>query len=451
MPGDIPDLPADLRDLPAREAHFCLNILRFMENDLGLRLRGKRLLVAFSGGADSTALLLVLLCLRRKAGFTLLAAHLDHMLRPSSAAEAEYCRRFCACAGIACRVGRRNVRGGEDGAGDSGELEEKAGVVGGSAEKAGSAGGPAAGLEEKARAARYAFLAETAADGGADLVALGHNNNDLAEDVLMRLIRGAGWPGLAGMRALVALHDVAGQTGRPEPARLRALPRATAVTAAGTDRPGLEGGGVPDAGRLLVRPLLYTPRADIEDFLKASGIEALRDESNSDRRFFRNRVRMDILPLPAAENPAFLRAIRALNMQGEADREHFAALTAAAARGVLPQGSSNSSNSSDSPDSSDSSDSLDSSDSSDQSGSDTDGVFIERRRLDALPKAVRLRLYKHILDGLGPGQARFFSLAALDAPLPSGRGPSTHRFPGGKSAVVGHKGILFRKAARVPE
>ncbi|MDR2669232.1 MAG: hypothetical protein LBC14_04685, partial [Desulfovibrio sp.] len=58
MPDDIPDLPADLRDLPAREAHFCLTILRFMETGLGLRLRGKRLLAAFSGGADSTALLL---------------------------------------------------------------------------------------------------------------------------------------------------------------------------------------------------------------------------------------------------------------------------------------------------------------------------------------------------------------------------------------------------------
>ncbi|MDR2604826.1 MAG: tRNA lysidine(34) synthetase TilS [Desulfovibrio sp.] len=431
MPGDIPDLPADLRDLPAREAHFCLTILRFMENDLGLRLRGKRLLVAFSGGADSTALLLALHCLRRKAGFTLLAAHLDHMLRPSSAAEAEYCRRFCARAGIACHVGRRNVRGGE---------------VGGASDRAAGNGG-FDGLEEKARAVRYAFLADAAAESGADLVALGHNNNDLAEDVLMRLIRGAGWPGLAGMGALVALHDFGKQAGECT-TPLSASTRESAVTTAEAGRPGLAGMGAFDAGRSLLRPLLYTPRADIEVFLKSAGIAWLSDESNADRRFFRNRVRMDILPLLTAENPAFLRAVRALHIQGEADREHFAALTAAAAQNMLPSvppglpGTSGSSELFGSPGRSDA---------SSPPESDRDGVFIERRHLDALPKAVRLRLYKRILDSLGPGQARFFSLAALDAPLPAGRGPATHRFPGGKSAVAGHKGILFRKAARIPE
>jgi tRNA(Ile)-lysidine synthase len=356
-----------------------------METGLGLRLRGKRLLAAFSGGADSTALLLALHCLRRKAGFTLCAAHLDHMLRPSSAAEAEYCRRFCARAGVACLVDRRDVVGRE--AGETGDRE------------AGHEGSD--GLEEKARAARYAFLADAAAESGADLVALGHNSNDLAEDVLMRLIRGAGWPGLAGMSAF-------------------------------------------DAGRSLLRPLLYTSRADIEGFLKSLGIAWVSDESNADRRFFRNRVRMDILPLLVAENPAFLRTVRALHMQGEADREHFATLTAAAAGGIgtLPSIPSEPSGL---PEPSEPSGSQG------QSESDREGVFIERRRLEALPKAVRLRLYKHILDSLGPGQARFYSLAALDAPLPAGRGPATHRFPGGKSAVAGHKGILFRKAPRIPE
>ncbi|MDR2124092.1 MAG: tRNA lysidine(34) synthetase TilS [Desulfovibrio sp.] len=392
LPGDLPDLPADLRDLPAREAHFCLNILRFMENIPGLRLGAKRLLVAFSGGADSTALLLVLSLLRRKAGFTLLAAHLDHMLRPSSAAEAEYCRRFCAHAGIACHVGRQDVGGGEAGDGGSGGLGKKAGA--------------ARGLEEKARAARYAFLAGAAAESGADIIALGHNNNDLAEDVLMRLIRGAGWPGLAGMRAS-------------------------------------------DAERSLVRPLLYTPRADIENFLKTLGIRALHDESNTDRRFFRNRVRMDILPLPTAENPAFLRAITALHMQGEVDREYFAALTAAAAADVLPSapaGSRRSPGRQSSPDAAGPAGPPEPSAASVRPAAGSEGIFIERRRLEALPKAVRLRLYKRILDALGPGQARFFSLAALDAPLQAGRGPATHRFPGGKSAVAGHKGILFSKS-----
>jgi tRNA(Ile)-lysidine synthase len=344
MPGEIPDLPVDLRDLPARGAHFCLGILRFMETTVGPRLRGTRILVAFSGGADSAALLLVLRCLSRKAGFLLTAAHLDHMLRPSSAGEAEYCRRFCARAGVECLVGRRDVSGGAS---------------------------LSSGIEERARAARYAFLAEAAGESGADFIALGHNNNDLAEDILMRLIRGAGWPGLAGMPA-------------------------------------------GDAGRSLIRPLLHTPRADIENFLRSLGVVGLKDESNGDRRFFRNRVRLDILPLLTAENPTLLRAVRALHMQGEADRKHFAALAAE----LVPE-------------------------------ERKEGVFVERERLAALPETARLRLYKKILDQLGPGQVRFFSLAALDKPLPAGRGTATHFFPGGKSAVAGSKGILFRRAAGV--
>ncbi|MDR1945689.1 MAG: tRNA lysidine(34) synthetase TilS [Desulfovibrio sp.] len=362
MPGDIPTLPADLKDMPARGAHFCLNILRFMEKKLGLRLRGTKVLLAFSGGADSSALLLALHCLGRKAGFTLAAAHLDHMLRPSSASEADYCRRFCAQAGVECLVGRRDV----------GKLSPRS-----------------AGLEEKARAARYVFLAEKAEESGADFVALGHNNNDLAEDILMRLIRGAGWPGLAGMKAFDAGRS-------PEPSA-----EESAACFGDAERHSFA----------LVRPLLYTPRADIEDFLKCSGIGCLHDESNADRHFFRNRVRLDIVPLLSAENPAFLRAVRALHMQGEVDREYFAAF---AADFALASGSGK--------------------------------IFIERERLAALPKALRLRLYKKILDELGPGQVRFFSLSALDDPLPAGRGQAKHLFPGGKSALVGHKGILFRGA-----
>ncbi|MDR0339190.1 MAG: tRNA lysidine(34) synthetase TilS, partial [Desulfovibrio sp.] len=232
-------------------------MLRFVEKDLGLCLAGKRLVVAYSGGADSTALLLACRYLAPKAGFSLHAAHLNHQLRPSAAAEAAACENFCRALGLSLSTGRADV--------------------------AGERGNDGAGLEEAARNARYAFLERTRSEQGADAVATGHNNNDLAEDILMRLIRGAGWPGLAGMPAWA-----------PE--------------------------------RKLFRPLLLTPRKAIEDFLSGLTPALAHDESNEDDRFFRNRVRRRLLPAILKENPSFLENAAGLWRLGGIDARYFDAL-----------------------------------------------------------------------------------------------------------------------------
>ncbi|HEY5976038.1 MAG TPA: tRNA lysidine(34) synthetase TilS, partial [Geobacteraceae bacterium] len=116
-------------------------------------------------------------------------------------------------------------------------------------------------LEEAGREARYAFLREVATRHGAQVIALAHHADDQAETLLMRLLRGAGGSGLAGMR------------------------------------PG-------SADGQLVRPLLACSRAEIEAYLRGRGLTWREDSSNRDLNFLRNRVRHELLPLLATYNPA---------------------------------------------------------------------------------------------------------------------------------------------------
>ncbi|MDR1546373.1 MAG: tRNA lysidine(34) synthetase TilS [Deltaproteobacteria bacterium] len=132
-----------------------------------------RYLCAFSGGSDSLALLSLLA--DRLPPENLLAAHLDHGLRESSAAEAVEASRAAASLGVACLVERRDVPG----------LAQRRGK----------------GLEEAARRARYDFLAQRLEAWGGDWIVTGHQAEDLLETVLLKLVRGAGPGALAGIPA----------------------------------------------------------------------------------------------------------------------------------------------------------------------------------------------------------------------------------------------------------
>jgi tRNA(Ile)-lysidine synthase len=118
------------------------------------------------------------------------------------------------------------------------------------------------GLEGAARAARYAAFARARAD----FVVLAHHQDDQADTVLLQLLRGAGLPGLAGM----------------PPIRDRG------------------GGGAPR----LLRPMLDVPRAEIEAYARARGLEWVEDESNADERYARNFIRRRIMPRLVKLNPA---------------------------------------------------------------------------------------------------------------------------------------------------
>lgn len=125
---------------------------------------GERVLVAVSGGADSVALLHVLL----RLGYRVTAAHLDHAARSGSAEDAAWIAARCAEWGVPSLSERRPVP-------------------------------PGAGFEERAREARLAFLADVARQTAHAVVALGHQREDQAETLLQRLARGTGPAGLAGM------------------------------------------------------------------------------------------------------------------------------------------------------------------------------------------------------------------------------------------------------------
>jgi tRNA(Ile)-lysidine synthase len=248
------DIPQTLQDLMPKWAHFCLYAGRFVEEELGIDLEGRRVLVGLSGGVDSTALLLVLHYLSKRVGFTVGAVHLDHQLRPESTGDAAFARSLCDSLGINCTVESRDV--------------------------ALLAGERGVGLEEAGREARYRLYAELRESGGYDYVALGHQLDDLSEDVLMRLIRGTGWPGLSGMAGL-------------------------------------------DPARALIRPLLLIPKSTLKAFVTHVGVGWREDASNADPSMTRNRVRNEILPLIEKENPAFWQSVARLWRIGRVEQDFW--------------------------------------------------------------------------------------------------------------------------------
>jgi tRNA(Ile)-lysidine synthase len=225
-------------------------VLRFSRDLEAVAGPVDRLAVAVSGGPDSLALLLL-----AHAAFPgqVQAATVDHGLRPESAAEAETVAGLCAELGVPHEILATRV------------------------ERAGE------GLQAAARAARYAALAGWMAAAGLDLLLTAHHSDDQAETLLMRLNRGSGVAGLAGVRA-----------SRPVPG------------SGGTLR--------------LCRPLLGWRRSELEAIVAAAGIEPARDPSNRDETFDRARLRRRMEEAPWLDSAALARSA-ALLAEAEAALE----------------------------------------------------------------------------------------------------------------------------------
>jgi tRNA(Ile)-lysidine synthase len=239
----------------------------------GLLPAGCRVVVGVSGGADSVALLHVLWMLRTELSVDLVAAHLDHALRADSDRDAAAVDSLCRDLGVP--LCRERLSGAPAGASP----------------------------EAAARAARYAFLARTAAARRASRVAVAHHGDDQAETVLLRLLRGSGAEGLRGMAASRPLGPAA---------------------------PGV----------LLVRPLLASAHADAVAHCRAAGLPFREDPTNLSPAFLRNRVRHGLLPLLEREyNPAVRRALArtAELLAADDDALHILAATQLDAR-VGPAG-----------------------------------------------------------------------------------------------------------------
>lgn len=339
-------LPLLLQDLPPAAARFCLGIERFTRQRLGMDLRGKSLLVALSGGADSTALLCCLHYLSPRLGARILSAHVDHGLRPGSDQDLAFCRELCATLSVPLCETRLNVA----------ELAQQGRT----------------GIEEAGREARYGFFRKILTEEGLDLLLTAHHLNDLAEDALMRLIRGTGWPELAGMPAY-------------------------------------------DPERRLLRPLLLTPGAGLRDFLSLIGASWREDPSNDDLSFLRNRVRHSILPLFLRENPNFLESIARLWRMAALDREFFDGAKSGLDIHHDPE---------------------------------RNDFRLPLANLQNLHPAVRMRVYKALLDALGPGQALWENVLRLEEAVSARRTGAVIEFPGDKQMIVEHGALICRIAAK---
>lgn len=227
-----------------------------------LTAAGQTILVGVSGGPDSLCLLHVLQRLAPELNITLHVAHLNHGLRGADAdADAAFVADTARAWGLPVTIERADV--------------------------ASMAAQPGISTEEAARNARYDFLSRLAAQLGATAVAVGHNADDQAETVLMHFLRGSG---LAGLRGMLPASP---------------LPSGTGVSGSLT----------------LIRPLLFTPRADILAYCDENDLQPRFDRSNEDVTFFRNRLRHELLPLLETYNPQIRRILGATASVAAADHD----------------------------------------------------------------------------------------------------------------------------------
>ena len=167
-------LPHQLADLAPAAARTCLSVERFCRQ-LGAPQDGQHLLLALSGGADSTALAILLSLLAPRRRWQLTACTVNHGLRADAADDVRFVQRLCARLALPCHCVHADV--------------------------AALARQQKRGTEDAARTARYALLEEVRRRTNCQWILTGHQREDLCEDQLMRLIRGTGWPALGGMSA----------------------------------------------------------------------------------------------------------------------------------------------------------------------------------------------------------------------------------------------------------
>jgi tRNA(Ile)-lysidine synthase len=205
--------------------------------------------VAFSGGADSLALLLLLWAHWPEQRGRLRALHFNHKLRGRAAdADQKFCRGVCAALGVKFVAGEWTKVGRA--------LRPTRRGVGRKAR-------PTTVSEAEARTARMEFFEKALRAARCRVLWLGHQMDDVAETLLMRLARGSGAGGLSA----------------PRPVQLM---------------PG---------GRVRLRPLLTVHKTQLVAALRAAGAAWREDASNARPDFFRNRIRRDVLPRWRAAEP----------------------------------------------------------------------------------------------------------------------------------------------------
>jgi tRNA(Ile)-lysidine synthase len=202
--------------------------------------------VAYSGGLDSTALLHLAHACADRYDMQLHAFHIHHGISPNADAWLSHCR--ASADDLCIRFDARQV---------------------------GLQNISKSGIEEAARLARYAALGELCRAHGVTLLLTAHHLDDQAETILLQLFRGSGVAGLSGMNRLNAA-------------------------------PGLVG----DAGLRIARPLLDVTRHELAAWIRMHGITCIDDETNTDTRYARNALRLEVMPVIERYFPGFQRRLR---------------------------------------------------------------------------------------------------------------------------------------------
>ena len=232
---------------------------------------GDRVGVAVSGGADSVALLSLLLELRSELGVVLAVVHLNHCLRGAEAdTDEQFVNDLAAHYDLPFFSARRDIK--------AHAAEKKLSI------------------ETAAREVRYQYFEDLLRQDEFNRLATAHTLDDQAETVLLKLVRGAGTRGLAGIYPKV---DVEGSQDRtPQQRRERAI----------------------------VRPLLSVQRRDLEQYLQHIQQPWREDSTNAQLHHTRNRIRHEILPRLCAEvNPQVRRTLAEVSEIARAEEEFWQA------------------------------------------------------------------------------------------------------------------------------
>ncbi|PKM77532.1 MAG: tRNA lysidine(34) synthetase TilS [Firmicutes bacterium HGW-Firmicutes-15] len=212
---------------------------------------GELVIVGVSGGPDSMALLHLLKELAPSMQFEVLAAHLNHGLRAEAEAEELFVKEKCKAWGIDCYSRSVSIA-------DLARVQKTT-------------------LEDTGRNARYQYFNELRELTGAQLIATAHHYDDVAETVLLHLLRGSGIKGLRGI-----------------------LPR---------------------SGNL-IRPLIMASKEELLNYLEARGIDYCLDQSNDDSVYLRNRIRHGLIPYMQKEfNPRIVGKLNQLALIARDENE----------------------------------------------------------------------------------------------------------------------------------
>ncbi|MBS60894.1 MAG: tRNA lysidine(34) synthetase TilS [Anaerolineaceae bacterium] len=205
------------------------------------------LVIGVSGGPDSLALLHILSRFDTLPPQTIVA-HLDHELRNSSSKDGQFVTQIAQDWGFHVVVDNQNIK----------KLASKHKLS----------------LEDAGRKARYTLFKRIADTHNIKLILVGHNADDQVETILMNFVRGSGLSGLSGMSPITPIF----------PSML------TIATYENSDI-------------FIGRPLLSVSRQDIQEYCRDNNLSPLQDPSNNDKRYLRNRIRHEIIPVLKDINP----------------------------------------------------------------------------------------------------------------------------------------------------